>query len=707
VVVLDEFHERHLESDLALALLRHLQDTQRPDLRLVVMSATLDASPLAAWLCAPVLRSEGKLFPLDVAYTPHSALPLEERVAGALEKLLAEGVGGDVLVFLPGAAEIRRAARAVGPLAQRHDLLALPLHGDLPPDQQDRAVQPAARRKVILSTNVAESSVTIEGVRAVIDSGLARIAEDSPWTGLPTLNRRRISQASAAQRAGRAGRTGPGRVIRLYTQEELLRSPAQEVPEIRRRELGQLLLDLHALGHAGPAGLGWLEAPPPAAVQAAEALLKRLEAIDAAGRFTRLGRRMAGLPLDPRLSRLVSYAAEQGALELGCAAAALLSAGDRLPENHGQAAQSDLLVLLDAPRRPTTARLERQIRRSYPVKRRRRAPVEAEDDILRKAVLVAFPDRLARRRQANEFVLSAPAGGGPALLVEESAVRDARFVVAVDVEQRRDKGPPLIRLASAIEPDWLLDLFPDGLESKDSVEWDRAAERVTAVSQLVFDGLVIEESRGGRVDVESAAQLLAEKALEAGLARFTDVAELDEYRARVAFACSAASAKAPPLAALDDDAVRRALESLCSGLRSFTELEAVSRDGGLLRALAAGLPANAGRWLDELAPARLRLPSGRSARVRYARNQAPWLASRLQDFFGWTDTPRVGNGKTPVVLHLLAPNQRPVQTTTDLAGFWQRLYPKLRRELGRRYPKHAWPENPYTALQDEKSRSRT
>ncbi len=299
-VVLDEFHERHLETDLALALLRRLQRTKRPDLLIVVMSATLDAAPIATYLGGcPILRSEGRLFDLSIAHQPYSALPLEKQVASALETLLAQAPSGDVLVFLPGAAEIRRAERECRPLAARHDLLLLPLYGDLSPAEQDRAVSPAPQRKVILSTNVAESSITVEGVTAVIDSGLARIASDSPWSGLPTLEVARISKASATQRAGRAARTAPGRVIRLYTLDDFHRRRDQDPPEILRRELSELCLTLRAMGVSNPLQMDWLDAPPAAAVTRAEDLLERLGATD------ERARQMARYPLHPRLARLV------------------------------------------------------------------------------------------------------------------------------------------------------------------------------------------------------------------------------------------------------------------------------------------------------------------------------------------------------------------------------------------------------------------
>ncbi|HSB16735.1 MAG TPA: ATP-dependent helicase HrpB [Bryobacteraceae bacterium] len=681
-VVLDEFHERHLDGDVALALLRRLQRGPRPDLRLVVMSATLETAPVAAFLgrCR-VLRAEGRLFDLALSYTPVSAATLAEQVASALESLLREGLKGDVLVFLPGAAEIRQAARTCGPIAERAGLLLLPLHGDLSPEEQDRAIAPADRRKVILSTNVAESSVTIEGVRAVIDSGLARVASDSPWSGLPTLRVARVSKASATQRAGRAGRTGPGRVIRLYPAEDFHRRPEYDAPEIRRRELSQTALEVRAMGAGSLADVEWLDAPPAAAVEAAEQLLRRLGAVDAGRRLTEAGRVMSRLPLHPRLARLVAEADRRGSGDDGCVLAALLSAGERLPLETHHSGPSDLLLLLDSEWGPYTRRVYQQIRRSARPERQKKH----DETALLASVLAAFPDRVARRRQGDELLLAA---GGSAVLSPLSVVRARDWMVAVDIEERRERGLPLVRLASAIEPEWLLDLFPDEVSERNAVEWNRNAERVDAVSALVFCSLVIEESRNAQPEPATAAELLARKALEAGVGRFADAQEVEGFLARVAFASEHTG-----IPSLGDEDVKAAFESLCDGLRSFTELEQVAR-GGLLRALERRLPPDARRLLREAAPERIRLPGGRQVPVRYARGQPPWIASRLQDFFGLRETPRVAGGKVPLVVHLLAPNHRPVQMTADLAGFWDRLYPQVRRELSRKYPRHSWPEKP-------------
>lgn len=633
VVILDEFHERHLESDLALALLDQLQRTTRPDLRIIVMSATLNAAPIAQYLGGcPILRSEGKLFDLQIEYSPYSAAPLEEQVSQAMERLVGERLTGDVLVFLPGAAEIRRAARALSSLAERARLLVLPLHGDLSPAEQDRAVSPADRRKVILSTNVAESSVTIEGVTAVIDSGLARVATDSPWTGLPSLEVRRVSQASATQRAGRAGRTGPGRVIRLYTADDFHRRPAADTPELLRRELSHLVLQLRAMRVKN---LRWLDAPPEPALAAAESLLDRLKATP----------EMADLPLPPRLAKLVTEAARLGAPEKGCAAAAVLSIGER--------GSADLLTLMEGEWLPQTKRVFDQLRRRISGRDRK----TSGDTAILQAILAAFPDRVARHRRDGELLL---ASGGSARLP------DCRheFLVAIDIEERRERGLPLVRLASLIEPEWLLDQATE----KIALEWNRAAERVEQVSALLYDQLVIEETRSPAPASEEASRVLAAKAMEADLGRFVDKEALEQLRARASFAGIT----------LD---VEAGLRKLCDGRTSFAQLASADL-------LAALRPPR----LDQLAPERLTLPGGRQVKVHYEPGKPPWIESRLQDFFGVRETPRI-NG-VPLVVHLLAPNHRPVQVTSDLAGFWERLYPQVRRELSRRYPKHKWPESP-------------
>jgi len=703
-VVLDEFHERHLEGDLALALLRRLQRTGRPDLKIVVMSATLDAAPIAQYLAGegrqalPVLRSAGRQHALEIEYTPHSAAPLEDQVVAALERLAAPGLAvggmGHVLVFLPGSFEIRRAQNACAALARRHGWLLLPLYGDQSPEEQDRALAPCTQTKIILSTNVAESSITIDGVSAVVDSGLARVASHSPWSGLPALQVARISQASANQRAGRAGRTGPGRAIRLYPLEDFARRPAQDVPRILREDLAPTALLLQAM-NLDLAALDWLDAPPAAAIVQAHELLRQLGATGSTAR------EMARYPLHPRLSRLMVEARRRGVARDGCAVAALLSAGDRLPARAPHASRSDLLVLLEAEWSAYAARLFRQLGGAGGAGTRTTGRTGARatgsageraggsEDALLLSILTAFPDRVARRRQGADLQL---ASGAPAQQAPNSTVTDAELFVAVEAEDRKDREAPLVRLASAIEPEWLLDLFPDRLREVSTLEWNRAGERVEAVTSLMFDQIAI-DTRRTPPDAEQAGVFLAHKAVEAGLGRFADLQEIAAFQSRVQFAALHGAVMLDG-APLDAAAVEAALGSLATGLKSFAELESASRGAGLLRAIERQLPPGTRRLLEEIAPAAIRLPRGRQVPVHYEPNQPPWIASRLQDFFGMRETPAVARGAVPVVVHLLAPNQRPVQMTSDLAGFWQRLYPQVRKELSRRYPKHAWPENP-------------
>lgn len=661
-VVLDEFHERHLDTDLALALVRRLQE-RRPELRLLVMSATLNTGPVAKFLGeCPVLRSAGRAFPLHVRHLPYSPQLLEQQVRAALEVLVQEGHTGHVLVFLPGAAEIRRALRESEALARRTGALLLPLHGDLPPAEQDLAVGPSSRQKWILSTNVAESSVTIEGVSAVIDSGLARVASHSPWTGLPTLEVRRISKASATQRAGRAGRTGPGTALRLYPEEDFVQRPEQDTPEILRGDLSGLALTLRAMGVPHIGELAWLDAPPAEAVMVAERLLDRL------GAHGEDARELARLPLAPRLGRMLLQAGRTDVLPAAVAAAALLNTGAR-------SVTTDLLAAIDASPDAKTRQQQQQQERLLRVGRPAKgwAATQAGDEGLQKAVLAGFPDRVARLRPGRQVQL---ATGVSAELAGEPPLYE--WMVVVDAEDRKDKAQPVVRMTSRVEPEWLLDMFPDRLRDETEVVWHRAGERVEAVSRLWYDNLVLEESRNGLPPQPAAANLLAAQAMEAGLERFVDREALSELLARLAFA----GLTAPDLAA--------EVRLLCEGLRSFAEL----RES--MHQFLPVLEARGGTQLREGAPASLRLQGGRQTRVHYEAGKPPWIASRLQDFFGMRDTPRIGRERTPVVVHLLAPNHRPVQTTMDLAGFWERLYPQVRRELMRRYPRHAWPEKPTT-----------
>lgn len=745
VVVLDEFHERHLASDLALALLWRLcaPGGPRPDLKLCVMSATLNGDQISAFLQnCPIVRSSGRSHPVDIGYdTSLLDEPLWKRVRGAVRQLLRDGCG-DILVFLPGSAEIRRCAEALEELETQADLEVLPLHGDLPFFAQQRAVAPRAkdgRRKVILATNVAETSLTIDGVTAVIDSGLAKVAGQRPYSGLPLLRVQAISRAQAAQRAGRAGRTGPGRCLRLYSKLDHDARPEFETPEILRLDLCEFLLTLYA-AKLHPANLAFLSPPSAAALQGAQNLLERLGALDENAHLTPLGRRLSTLAIHPRLGRLLLAAAEAGRLEEGATLAALLSERDlrlsraglgdgesNLAKVHGP---SDLLHLLDLFEEAKAARFSRpSLQRmgidadvAQSVERARKqlvgaaqrtgfmaAPAVAKfalenchpnDAALLQAILCAYPDRVARRRQKTvgqspEFVL---AGGGSAVLVPSSVVREFDLVVLVDTEEQSTQGLKTAasgrtwaRLISAISADWLLDLpgAKNALHETSEALWNFETQRVEVVRRLQYEQLVLDESRQ-KGDGSDAAQhsLLFRQAMATELRIFADGSAWPEFLARLHLA-AAHHAKFQEIGC-DAPAVEQLVRQLCQGRSSLVELAELS----LVDAFWAQHPSSLRAELGRLVPEFLTLLQGRRVRVHYELDKPPWLASRLQDFFAMQQGPRVLDGRVAVVLHLLAPNQRAVQVTTDLAGFWTRHYPAIRRELCRRYPRHAWPESP-------------
>jgi ATP-dependent helicase HrpB len=652
-VVLDEFHERHLESDLALALLKRLQ-LSRPGLRIVVMSGTLDAARVSKYLGGcPVLCSTGRQFDLTVEHTPYSSAPLHEQVRATLERV-SQDESGNVLVFLPGAAEIRRAATACEQLARRCNRILMQLHGDLPGLEQDRVVAPASQPKLILSTNVAESSITIDGITTVIDSGLGRMATFSPWTGLPTLHIGRISKASAWQRAGRAARTGPGHVIRLYSQMDYQTRAEYELPEILRSDLAQLCLALRAMGIQDPRQIEWLDVPPEAAIMAADNLLELLVTTDEDVQ------KLMRLPLHPRLSRMIAVASDRGVGRAACISAALFGSGEHLKHN-------DLLEAIDEPLGDSTQQQLRQLLRLV----RPSKPAKHDEDALLRSVLMGFPDRVAQRKTGNQVMLS---NGAAAEIVGNAPAFP--LLVALDAEDRKEKPLPQIRLFARIEPEWLLDHFPERVREETVVMWNRQAERVDSVSRLVYDKLILHESVGNPPASAAVTDLLTERALDAGIGRFVDETMLEEFAGRLEFA---------GLEALETTSH---FKEFCHGYRSFAELR--SAGSSFIPWLEQKFD---GHKLRENAPCTLRLKGGRQVKIHYLPGKTPWIASRLQDFFGMDETPRLGPQRVPVVLHLLAPNRQPVQTTTDIAGFWARLYPQVRRDLMRRYPRHPWPED--------------
>jgi ATP-dependent helicase HrpB len=719
-VILDEFHERHLATDLALALLHRLQRTSRPELRLAVMSATLEAEPVRAFLddCASV-RSEGRAFPVDIEHLAHpDDRPLPDQVASAVRRLAQDGLDGDVLVFLPGAGEIRRCAEVLATFAEGKRLVVLPLHGDLSPAEQNRAVRPSSERRIILSTNVAETSVTIAGVVAVVDTGLARIAAHSPWTGLPTLTVDKISQASAIQRAGRAGRTRPGRALRLYTRHDLDARRAFETPEIARLDLAEAVLTLHALGVRDADAFAWFEAPPSGALAQASELLRRLGAVERGG-LTDVGRQMLRFPVHPRLARLVVEGERRGVGGPAAALAAIVSEGDiadeararfgapgvRVPEG------ADLLERLDRFEQARAARFARERMRGLGVNGRaaeaadrarrqlqgllresgahRPADAKKVDEALAIATLAAFPDRVCKRRSpgATDVVLSA---GGAA---QAGPLPPEDLLVAVDVEERAVAGGRrsgvTVRLAVGIQPEWLLDLSADDLKESDELVWNAQSERVDRVTRLAYGAVVLEETRRPAPPSPEASRVLAEAALAGGF--LGDASGFETLGLRLDLLRNAfPDAGVPPA---DATGIRQAVVDACEGRTSLAELREADLRGGWL----GRLPPQVGQLLRTETPERVRLGGGREVPIHYEAGKPPWIESRLQDFFGASTGPMLCRGRVPVTLHLLAPNGRAVQVTADLAGFWRQHYPAIRRELGRRYPRHPWPEDGATA----------
>jgi ATP-dependent helicase HrpB len=719
ILVLDEFHERHLDTDMLLALAAE-ERQKGGELTIVVMSATLDPEPIADFLGGvPILASEGRHFPVEIAnQPPRKDEWLEVSVARALRQLLEQEEEGDVLVFLPGVAEIRRCESKLDTLAEQRSLLLTTLHGSLPPAEQDRALRPSSKRKVILATNVAETSVTIEGVTAVIDCGTARVFRHSPWTGVGSLQVEPISQASATQRSGRAGRTGPGRCIRLYSAQDFNRRRPFDTPEIARSDLAACALQL-AAANTGIESLRWLDVPPARAQAAASELLEALGAT-AAGKMTKVGQAMSALPVHPRLARLVLEAQDQGVIDLGARAAALLSERPlRHTQRRGEAAivssTSDVLDDLDILdqlkqgnyrahlARATGAdlqtaknveRVAEQLRRVLGTKVvPAEMPDEKRDEALRRALLAAFPDRACRRvRERSESLLLCQ--GGAVTQSRSSAVVDADYLLAIDVESRRQSGgkDTLVRVASEIDPTWLLDL-PD-LREIDEHVYEAEGQRVIRRTGIYYGDIKIDEEvivDPKRMNAEQALAALKDALLAGELKRVVDPSELAAFQLRVDFAASLAPDLDWPTH--DDEAVSAAVLALVDRPTRLSDLRGCSA----VDALRWALTADQRSALDSMAPTHASLPGRKRVPINYESDRPPWIQSRLQDFFGAKHGPTVGGraGKAvPLVLHLLAPNRRAVQVTPDLAGFWVNHYPAIRRELMRRYPRHKWPEKP-------------
>jgi ATP-dependent helicase HrpB len=706
-VVLDEFHERSLHADLALALLKEVRASLRPDLRIVVMSATLLAEPVAAFLgAAPIVRVPGRLHPVEIQHAAErDERPMPQRAALAVRRALADAEG-DILVFLPGAGEIRRVQEALRDV-DAADIL--PLHGELRPEDQDRALQQSERRKVILATNIAETSLTIPGVRTVIDSGLARVLVHDADHGLDRLELRPISRASATQRAGRAGRVAAGRVVRLWTRGEEAAMPEFETPEVQRVDLARTALELHAFGERDLNAFAWFEAPPPEMLARATQYLERCGATTD-GRLSPLGERMLRIPTNPRLARLLLAAEASGVGPEGALVAALLSerdivrGQDAAALEHEATGTSDVLLRLDLLRRGGSlldrAAVDAVLKAAehfaaaagLRAATARRSLDDATESSLLRALLLAFPDRLARRKDKGraEGVM---VGGRGVQLSPRSVVRDAELFLVLDADlgRRGENARIQVRTASAVESAWLNDL-PGALKEERVTAFDSERGRVMQRRTLRFEDLLLEESASPVADKDAERTALRE-ILRAEPERFLAGRSADELDLLVRMNCLSVWCPELELPALDGPALVAAADPWLDSCRSLKDVEGIA----LSEVLASALGATRYRRCLEMAPESLSLPSGSTRRLQYELGKLPLLAVRLQELFGEPDTPTIANGRVKVLLHLLAPNHQVVQVTQDLKSFWNNTYPQVRRDLRGRYPRHSWPEDPWTA----------
>lgn len=694
-VVLDEVHERSVDADLALALVAQIRRDVRDDLAVVAMSATADTESMSSFLDAPVLRSEGRTFPVEVRYAPRidSREPTLQAAEAARE--LLEETGGDVLVFLPGVREIDRTAAALSGVKHAE---VLPLHGRLPPAAQDRALSPGERPRIVLATNVAETSVTLPGVRGVVDTGLVRQLTLDHRRGLDRLVTVQTSRASADQRAGRAGRVAPGVCRRLWTERAHQARSATDAPEIERVSLEGVVLTLLSTGEPDPRQFRWLQAPPPNALDHAWRLLQDLGAVHN-GRLTPLGERMAAIPASPRLARVVLEGAKLGVVQAAAMTAALLSERlvfrrDRTPRrSHSDIA--DLLAAIDndgaggwrAVNRGAVRRLRQtsqQLLRAAP----RNGP--RQEDGLSRAIVSGFPDRVAMRRPDGRYLMANGRGAVPG---PTTAVRDVPCVVVLDVADHAG-SEARIHLAAEADTSWL--------PSTEAIEvaWDQERDRVIAARVQRYRALVLHRQEGVPAPPEQVVEALMEAAARFPTRIFPhDDKDAARLLARLRFVARVRPTMDWP--SVTEASLIERIPTLAPTARSLQDVRRADWTGTLL----GEMPWSTRQQLDSLAPESIRVPSGRRIRLRWPTEGPPVLAVRMQEMFGCTETPCVAG--VPVLLHLLAPNQRPQQITDDLAGFWSRTWPSVRKELRARYPRHAWPEDPTNATAESRPRRRS
>ena len=696
-VLFDEFHERSLDADLGLALARDVQQGLREDLRLLVMSATLDSAHVARLLGnAPVIESAGRAYPVETRYLGRDPrVPIERQVADALVRALRSDAGS-ALVFLPGAAEIRRTEAMLKERIDNPSVEIVPLYGALDRDMQDRAIAPAGRRKVVLATSIAETSITIEGVRIVVDAGLARVPRYEPDVGLTRLETVRVSRAAADQRRGRAGRTEPGICLRLWEEAQTAALEPHAKPEILSSDLSSFVLDLAQWGVADPAQLAFLDAPPKAALAEARTLLRELGAVDAAGRITQAGKQLRQLPLPPRLARMVVAAAAEGAAEMAAEVAAVLSerglGGDDV----------DLFHRLDAFRRDRSRRAQeaRQMARRWAAMASPdRGPSDSEPSV--GAILaLAYPDRIAKNRGggAGAFLLANGRGG---TVDPASPLAREPYLAVAELTGTATRGR--IVLAAAISLQEIEARFAASIERRDEVVFDAASSSLRGRRSQRLGAIFLSDAPLRVAPSEENAVLLAEGIARAGPDRLPWTQSLSQWRGRVVFLRAAEGNEWPDLT----DAALAATTNawLAPAFSDKTALSQLAAND-LETSLESLLPWPLRRRLDTEAPTHFEAPSGSRVAIDYDNAEGPKVAVRVQELFGLDRHPTIAGGRVPLIIELLSPAHRPVQVTRDLPGFWRGSYAAVRTEMRGRYPRHPWPDDPLLAPATRRAKPR-
>ncbi len=726
-VIFDEFHERRLAVDIALGRCLELQENSRKDLRIVVMSATLDSGPLGDFM-APCksIEASGRTYQVEILYRPHkiaahsrspSAMreaPIWERIPALVKEALTLPDPGNILIFLPGTFEIRRTIEALrGKRCTVHHEI-LPLYSALSPAEQNRALSSSATPKIIVSTNVAETSLTIPNVRTVIDSGMARSSAFDPRRCINTLSLQKISRAEADQRAGRAGRTAPGRCLRMWSNNEHARRPSFAIPEVARIDLSEAILHLSAAGYENPDKFRWVDPPPSASLRSAQNLLRSLGAVDPSGELTPLGKRMIALPLEPRFARLILAGIDLGCFPETAFIAATIQSGGIFPPGKAGSNRADFVLDHDftdfaseyraysgavemrfEPRRLSAQNIPaRNVRETSQIFTRllkfgnsaEEPDFSKNHEATAKAILTAFSDHLAVRLNQGNLACRL-SNNRRAKLEAISAARDAKFLVACELTEIEARETIThLRLATQIDLDHIRSLFPEELVQTKGVDYDEARRRVVCQEQILFRNLLLESRESDEdVPLDAAAEQLASRVINGELVLKKWDSQVEQFTHRLS--CLSSWMPELELPSWDTEDYKAAIAQICHGSISYKQI----KDIAVWPVLNEWLSTSQRHLLDLHCPERIRLDSGHTAKIIYSREADPFFSAKIAHLLETRKTPTIAHGRIPLLVHVLAPNQRPWQITKDLPNFWATGYPQMKKDLQGRYPRHPWP----------------